>query len=276
MFCPKCGSQIPDNAAVCPQCGENLGAVPGNSVAQNNAAFDNGNAKGSKNKIIVAAVAVVAVIVVVILISVISGGNYKDPVKQLVKLCNKREESVLAYNEINHPKYLADFEKVYEEAMANSDYDDDYKDTYEYVFDSWEDEYGDDFKLTVEEIKNVEKIDKDDLKDIQEDFREYDGEDKDDRDEMIESMEDSLEYFEDEYDLSKKDSKKILSSFKKLLKKMSKAKVTKGYEMDIEIKIQGEDGKARFKEKHVEVIKVNGDWIFSGTYDPSILYYGFE
>ena len=22
MFCPKCGSQIPDNAAACPNCGE--------------------------------------------------------------------------------------------------------------------------------------------------------------------------------------------------------------------------------------------------------------
>ena len=280
MFCPKCGSQIPDNAAACPNCGEKMEAKAENVTAQSevvgNVQGEINNDDNKKNNVIVKiAAAVAAVVVVILLISSLFGSSYKDPVKKLVKLCNKKEESSIEYNYINQPKFLADYTKTYEEILAKSDYDDDYKNTYEYVFDDWEDTYGEDFKVKLVKIKDVEKMDKDDIKDYQESMREY-VEDKDDREDLVDDMKDSLEYYEDDYDLSKKDSKKILSAYKKMLKKMAKVKISKGYEMDIEIKIKGEDGKAEFKEKHVEIIKVDGDWIFVNSYTPSTLDSSFE
>lgn len=280
MFCPKCGSQIPDNAAACPNCGEKMEAKAENVTAQSevvgNVQGEINNDDNKKNNVIVKiAAAVAAVVVVILLISSLFGSSYKDPVKRLVKLCNKKEESSIEYNYINQPKFLADYTKTYEEILAKSDYDDDYKNTYEYVFDDWEDTYGEDFKVKLVKIKDVEKMDKDDIKDYQESMREY-VEDKDDREDLVDDMKDSLEYYEDNYDLSKKDSKKILSAYKKMLKKMAKVKIYKGYEMDIEIKIKGEDGKAEFKEKHVEIIKVDGDWIFVNSYTPSTLDSSFE
>lgn len=280
MFCPKCGSQIPDNAAACPNCGEKMEAKAENVTAQSevvgNVQGEINNDDNQKNNVIVKiAAAVAAVVVVILLISSLFGSSYKDPVKKLVKLCNKKEESSIEYNYINQPKFLADYTKTYEEILAKSDYDDDYKNTYEYVFDDWEDTYGEDFKVKLVKIKDVEKMDKDDIKDYQESMREY-VEDKDDREDLVDDMKDSLEYYEDNYDLSKKDSKKILSAYKKMLKKMAKVKISKGYEMDIEIKIKGEDGKAEFKEKHVEIIKVDGDWIFVNSYTPSTLDSSFE
>ena len=280
MFCPKCGSQIPDNAAACPNCGEKMEAKAENVTAQSevvgNVQGEINNDDNKKNNVIVKiAAAVAAVVVVILLISSLFGSSYKDPVKKLVKLCNKKEESSIEYNYINQPKFLADYTKTYEEILAKSDYDDDYKNTYEYVFDDWEDTYGEDFKVKLVKIKDVEKMDKDDIKDYQESMREY-VEDKDDREDLVDDMKDSLEYYEDNYDLSKKDSKKILSAYKKMLKKMAKVKISKGYEMDIEIKIKGEDGKAEFKEKHVEIIKVDGDWIFVNSHTPSTLDSSFE
>lgn len=280
MFCPKCGSQIPDNAAACPNCGEKMEAKAENVTAQSevvgNVQGEINNDDNKKNNVIVKiAAAVAAVVVVILLISSLFGSSYKDPVKKLVKLCNKKEESSIEYSYINQPKFLADYTKTYEEILAKSDYDDDYKNTYEYVFDDWEDTYGEDFKVKLVKIKDVEKMDKDDIKDYQESMREY-VEDKDDREDLVDDMKDSLEYYEDNYDLSKKDSKKILSAYKKMLKKMAKVKISKGYEMDIEIKIKGEDGKAEFKEKHVEIIKVDGDWIFVNSYTPSTLDSSFE
>ena len=280
MFCPKCGSQIPDNAAACPNCGEKMEAKAENVTAQSevvgNVQGEINNDDNKKNNFIVKiAAAVVAVVVVILLISSLFGSSYKDPVKKLVKLCNKKEESSIEYNYINQPKFLADYTKTYEEILAKSDYDDDYKNTYEYVFDDWEDTYGEDFKVKLVKIKDVEKMDKDDIKDYQDSMREY-VEDKDDREDLVDDMKDSLEYYEDDYDLSKKDSKKILSANKKMLKKMAKVKISKGYEIDMEIKIKGEDGKAEFKEKHVEIIKVDGDWIFVNSYTPSTLDSSFE
>ena len=147
MFCPKCGSQIPDNAAACPNCGEKMEAKAENVTAQSevvgNVQGEINNDDNKKNNVIVKiAAAVVAVVVVILLISSLFGSSYKDPVKKLVKLCNKKEESSIEYNYINQPKFLADYTKTYEEILAKSDYDDDYKNTYEYVFDDWEDTYG--------------------------------------------------------------------------------------------------------------------------------------
>lgn len=275
MYCPKCGSEIPDNAATCPNCNSELAPKSESAQTQFGSSNSENNGDGGKNKVIIFGIAGVAVVILIFIISLLFRGSYKDPVKELVKLCNKREESLLAYDKINQPDFLADYNKVYTTLLAKSDYGDDYKDEFEYVFDSWEDTYGDNFKLTIEEIKDVEKIDKDDLEDYQDDMREY-VEDKDDREDLVDDLEDSLDYYEDEYDLSSKDSKKIVKAYSKMLKKMAKVKVTKGYEMDIEIKIKGKDGSDKYKEKHVEILKVNGDWIFAGSWTPGTLYYNFD
>lgn len=272
MFCPNCGSQAPDGAAVCPSCGSAMGAQ------ENSGGTGGFDLKSNKMLIpIVGAAAVVVVIVLVVIFSAVFGSNYKTPIKKMVKTLNKKQESAMEYVAFDTPPYSVDYYKTRYKVLDNcEEYVDDNgksKEAYEEYIEQLEDKYGDDYKITIEEIKNVEKIDKDDVKDVQKEIRE-DYEDKDDIEDAVEEMEDSLEYYEDEYDLSSKDAKKIVKAYEKSLKAQSKAKVSAGYEMTVEFKIKGEDDHAKYKAKNIEVYKINGKWYSSLS--PYSLIYGFE
>lgn len=265
MFCPNCGTEIPDSSIVCPSCG-------GNVAESNNQAPGSGVTsmlEGKDNKTILAIVAAAAAVVIIILAVIIStafGSSYKTPIKKMVKLINKKTESSIDYLALNNAPYDVTYYKTRLQILdKNDDYTDCYgksKDAYEDMIDELEEEFGDDYKIKIEKIKNVDKIDKDDLKDVQEDLRE-EYEDKDDIEDAVEEMEETLEDYEDEYDLSSKDSKKILKAYEKSLKAQSKAKVTSGYEITVEFKIKGEDGHANYKAKNIEVYKINGKWVTS-------------
>lgn len=276
MFCPNCGTEISDSAVICTSCGANV-AESNNQSGKGIESFLEGKDKKTLIAAVAAAAAVVLIVVVVIAVTLL-GNNYKTPVKKMVKLLNKKAESSLDYNELLCAPYEASYRKTHAQIMEKyDDYTDDYgkvKDAYEYVIDDFEDEYGDDYKITIKKIKNVDKMDKDDLEDIQDDIREP-YEDKDDIEDAVDDMEDSLEYYEDEYDISAKDSKKIVKAYEKYLKAQAKAKVSKGYEMTVEFKVKGEDGHAEYKAKNIQVIKINGKWVLNDL-SPSSLYYGFE
>jgi len=272
MFCPNCGSEISDSAVICPSCGSN--------VAESNSTANGGVAsllEGKGNKTIIAAIAAVAAVVVIVLVVIIAtlfGGSYKTPVKKMVKLINKQEESGYEYVSLYSAPYEATYYKTANKIFDKcDDYTDSFgkaKDEYENEIDSFEEYFGDNYKITIKEIKNVDKIDKDDVKDYQESIREV-YEDKDDVDDAIDYMQEHLEDYEDDYDLSSKDSKKILKAYKKFVKAKSKAKVSAGYEATIEFKIKGSEGSSTYKAKNVEIYKINGKWVCDSLSPYSLL-----
>lgn len=277
MFCPKCGNEISDSDVICPSCGSN--------VAESKKAENGGIASmldGKDNKTIFAAVGAVAAVVVIVLVVILAsvfGSNYKTPIKKMVKLLNKKTENSVDYLALNSAPYDVSYTKTHISVLEKyDDYTDDYgksKDAYEDLIDEFEEDYGDDYKITIKKIKNVDKMDKDDLKDIQDDIREA-YEDKDDIEDAVDDMKDSLEYYEDEYDVSSKDTKKLVKAYEKAIKAQAKAKVSKGYEVTVEFKIKGEDGHASYKAKNVQVLKINGKWVIYNGLTPSSLYYGFD
>ena len=115
MFCAKCGSQIPEGAAFCPDCGQTVGNRPENENPssfgnqQNTGAYQPGGqyqsgpgqpypagssgtaaGSGSRKKIIAAVIAVlaVAVIVIVLVINLFGGDGYSS-YKKLIKDCTE-------------------------------------------------------------------------------------------------------------------------------------------------------------------------------------------
>ena len=73
MFCKNCGSQLPDNATICPNCGANMSQNSANTVNTSNVvnAMPNQNVKQFNNKnkkVIGIAVGAVALVVVALIL----------------------------------------------------------------------------------------------------------------------------------------------------------------------------------------------------------------
>lgn len=115
MFCSKCGAQIPEGAAFCPNCGQTVDNRPENENSsspgnqQNTGAYQPGgqyqggpggpypagpagtaSGSGRRKKIIAAVIAVlaVAVIVIVLVINLFGGDGYSS-YKKLIKDCTE-------------------------------------------------------------------------------------------------------------------------------------------------------------------------------------------
>lgn len=157
MFCKNCGTQIPDDSAVCSNCGTSTApAKPTEGSFDVNALVK----KVTGNKYFIPAVAGVAALLVIILFVSTLGGNAK------VKPIKNYYNSIL--NE-DLDKYLSLFpEEVIEYKEENSwygDYEEYVEDSFEDSIEYWEDEYGKDVKIKVK-VTDKEKMDEDDLDDL--------------------------------------------------------------------------------------------------------------
>lgn len=171
MFCKNCGAQIPDDSAVCSNCGTST--APAKSAE---GSFDV-NAlvkKVTGNKYFIPAVAGVAALLVIILLVSTLGGNAKvKPVKtywssilaeDYDKLMSVFPEEVVEYNEDNH--WYGDYEEYVENYIEST-------------IGDWEDEYGKDLKIKIK-LTDKEKLDEDDLDDLKDDLKDiYDISKKD-------------------------------------------------------------------------------------------------
>ena len=89
-FCGNCGSQMDDNASVCPKCGTSQGAAGQSAAAPSAAKSANNlvnNVKGMPKAAqigICAGVAVVVVLLIALIIDAVAG--YKKPIKKYYKL----------------------------------------------------------------------------------------------------------------------------------------------------------------------------------------------
>lgn len=82
MFCEKCGTRNPDNAAFCGKCGAPLsGASAGGAVRAT------GAVKADNRKVGIAAAAVAAVVAVVLLFTLLGGRGYKATAEKFVDAC---------------------------------------------------------------------------------------------------------------------------------------------------------------------------------------------
>ncbi|MBR1472084.1 MAG: zinc ribbon domain-containing protein [Lachnospiraceae bacterium] len=219
--------------------------------------------KKPKKTMIIGIAAVAAVVVIaLILILVLAGGSYKKPIRNLVGLANKRSQNVTDYLDCVTPAFVGSSYKSFLGCLkggdAKKELDKGLGDIFEDTFDDFEDDYGKNWKISIE-WRDADKLSSKKLKDIQENWEELADAladlDLDDED-TWESLADLLD---DEYETTL-DTKQFAKLAGKLVDQIENAKITAGYEVEIKLTIQGKDDKDTAKLT-LNVIKVNGKWI---------------
>lgn len=272
MFCRKCGQQIDDTSKVCSYCGEMVEANQDNvdnGVNEMEASMM-GTAPSlspqKKNNImlgIIAAVAGVVGILVIILVFSIFGKSEKTPLDNVEKILNKQPTNIDKIVKDTSPKFVS---KAYLDVIAilkgNDEYKDDIEDLYEEgekaLEDAWdelndsaEDELGKNVKFSYK-IEDKEKIDKDDLETVAELYQEL-GQFKDELTEAIEIIAEATE-------LEDKEVKKLVKVVEILSDEFENFKITKGYELEVEVTAKGKDDD-KDKTVNLVVVKANGEWM---------------
>lgn len=239
--CPKCGVELPDEAAFCNNCGENLAEKPAEGEAEkkveepvvapvsaNNQVLENAKEQNKNTKIgIIAVVGVAAVLVLIILIALISSvtGGPKSIIKAQMKAFEKGDVKTL-YGSIMPANVLDD----YYDDMYDIDFKE-YCEAVQPVYDTMWEGLKDEGKVKFSyEIKDVESVDK--LKKLKSEAK---GMGIKDLDDLRDVMEDDF----DEYDLdSSKISKAYIAEVKwELL--VDKDKACKGTEIMVIYKYKG-------------------------------------
>ena len=218
--------------------------------------------KKSPFPLILAGVAACFVIVIaVVLVLVLGGGGYKKPVNKLVSLVNSQSTDVNAYMGCVTPSFVPE---TYKEAIgllkggdAKDELNDTINDVFDAAYDSIKDEFGKDWKVSVEYKKN-KKLSEKDLEKIQKNydslFKALDSLKIDDED-FWERIADEID---DEYD-TEIDPEKAAKAAENLLAKIEKFKVTDGYEVKVKISIEGKS-KKEAETIEANIIKANGKW----------------
>ena len=216
--------------------------------------------KGNAGKYIPAAVGVVILLVVILAAKALFGGSYKDPIKSLCKNLNKQETNLDKYADVVLPKFAMDAYKDAMKVAKNSDGGDDFMDeieeSLEDVYDGFEDDYGDGWKVSYE-ISKKTKLDKDELEDIQDAYGDL-------RDYLDYFDEDAIDELVDEDYISKSDGKTLEKCIEKLDKGLKKIKISKGYKVKAKMKIEGDDDDDK-ETMEIYVVKANGKWVIDIT-----------
>lgn len=264
-FCSNCGAKLEDGAGFCPACGAKqeaeVKAVQPTETPKA-ATVNVTKAKKDNNSLIgIIVVAVVALLVIFLGVKLF-GSNYKTPLKKAVKAVNRQTTDITDYMGAL-PKFV---KSAYKDGIslvgdldkdAKKEAEAQIKDTLNDFYESLEDEYGKNVKLSFK-VKEKEKLDKDELKDIQSsysgivDMFETLGMDLTDKDTYTELLEDS--------DLSKSDIKKVANFGKSLAKDLKNVKISDGYLLTVDITIKGKDDKDTLEDVELYVVKMNGKW----------------
>lgn len=272
MFCGFCGTEVAEGTVFCPNCGNSMGANNNTPNSSDSSSTGSLPAAGKKLPIIIGAAVVAALAFIIIIVSLVNANSYKAAIKKQFKLINSKctdTEKFMAYNcpkfEI---KYQKDYSKIIKDTMDKSDWED-YSEKNDYfvvqnsqledIYDMFEDGYGKNWKVSYE-IRDVKELKNSDLKDklerIESQADYYDK--KADNDDAIDSL---LENLEDEYDAKTSGvAKKLENLYREYSKQLDDATVTKGYKVNLKIKIEGKDGKDTNKTT-VYVYKINGKWV---------------
>lgn len=271
-FCTKCGKEIgPSGVCDCqqPKAAETTesGAAPKTVTADASAAAAAPAVPQKQGKKFVPIViAAAAVVLLVIICSVLFGGSYKTPLKDLTKLINKQSTDVMAYQKaLASPMDYDAVKDIFNICKNSGDFADGMEEQTEWLEDFYEDLEG--LKLRFE-ITKAEKLDSDELKDISKDYRDYY---KDYYKDYVEELEEAdngdYEDLADELEISKSEAKKLVKVLISYYKSFEDVEVTKGY--NVKLRFYGEMDSDEGKTDKIEVVilKANGSWFISNIYD---------
>ena len=217
--------------------------------------------KKSPFPFILIGVAACFVIVIAVVLCLVLGGGYKQPVNKLVSLVNSKSTDVNAYHTCISPSFVPE---TYKEALglikggdAKKELDDTIKEAFEEAYDGIEDEFGKNWKVSVEWKKNKKISDKD-IKKLQDNYdsliKTLEKADLDDED----TWEDISDMLDDEYD-SELNTAKAAKMGENLLKKLDKFEITEGYEVKVKVTIKGKDDDDS-TTMEANIVKANGKW----------------
>ena len=217
--------------------------------------------KKSPMPFILIGVAVCFVVVIAAILVLLLGGGYKKPINKLVSLVNAQSTDVNAYMSCVTPPFVPE---TYKEALGlikNGDAKDELNDAINEVFEeAWDgikEEYGKDWKVSIEFKKNKKLSDKD-IDKLQKSYddlsKTLDKMNLDDED----TWEDIADYLDDEYDTELKPEKAVKLG-ENLLKKLDNFKITEGYEVKVKVSIEGKSNKDS-TTMSANVIKAGGQW----------------
>ena len=179
MFCKKCGSQIPDNSAFCPECGAAVSAAQAEQPSNAPMAPAAKPAMDKKRLTGIIAVGAAALVVIIILVAILAGGGkgWEKVLKKEMKCARTGDSEPLA-------ELIPD--KMYE-AIADH-YDVDAEDLKEYFIDEYLSDgsmLDDDYTFLKYEVTKEKDCSSSDLKDIKEYLKERGISSKDDVKEAV-------------------------------------------------------------------------------------------
>lgn len=271
MFCPNCGTELPDDSVFCGTCGQRVDEEGGSSTQQQNYAVPPVMPEQpiapvpeqKKNvKLIggIAAGVVALVIVIAVVMKVFGGGSYTKPLDSVCKLVNKRDTNIDSYVTAVSPKFMINAYKngvsLLKEVDEFEDVMDEAKDSMKDGFDELKDQYGNNFKVKYE-ILDKEKLSKSELKDVRNSYKELRG--------FLKYVEEGGRYYEDvEDELDSATLKKFNKLVKDLSSDLKDIEVTEGYALEVNLSIEGKEDDDE-QEVKFNVIKVNGKWCVDFT-----------
>lgn len=204
---------------------------------------------------------IAALIVVAIVLSLL-GNTYKTPIKAAEKLLNSKSVS----QAINRaPALLNGFGEdeaktliaIAKKTDMYKDNIEDIEDGFESVIEMLEENVGKNYKISLK-VTDKEKLEKDDLKAFRDQLRMIGK-----MGNQLEDMDkDDIEDMSDELGISKANVKKAIKTAESFCDDCKDAKVQKGYELTIEVKLTGKELDEPVElEINFDVFKVDGRWV---------------
>ena len=204
----------------------------------------------------------IAAIIAIIVVLSLLGNTYKTPIKAAEKLLNSksvkqvidRAPALLNGFGEDEAKVLIGIAKKTDQYKDNIE---DIEEKFDEVIEFAEETLGKNYKISLK-VTDKEKLEKDDLKAFREQLRMIGK-----MSSMLEDMDnDGYADMADELGISKAQVKKAVKNILAFCKDCKSAKVQKGYELTIEVKVTGKelDDPVEF-EIALDVFKVDGRWV---------------
>lgn len=210
--------------------------------------------------------AAIAAVVAIILAFSLLGNSYKSPVKLAEKSANQKTYVAQDKQILKQLNGLCtgDVRAILNIRKKADDYKDslaDDKESFKDTIEDMKEEYGNNYKYTYK-IEDKEKLEKEDLREVRDSLDAAYDQIKKLEKETKDWDSDDWEDLAEELGISKNNAKKLLKNCKKLAKKLSSAKVTAGYELEITRTLKGSElDEPEETEITMTVYKVNGRWV---------------